>query len=581
MLRKFKYFFICLIIFFSVCNIVDATTIKETVDKNDRYDTIERNTTIIGVSKFLPDTVITASKASIAGSNDAKQYFENNKSFDGYIYPQIYIYYGAIGGWYSLDENNNVSIITDEKTLKELSEIDIYFVDNIEKIIVVDCDKDIDETKLPSNVKYENNKLYVNATLKSFNVYDKTGAKINYIYDYKSSSYIINLETCFRINGNAIIDYDINCGSNVTIPSNINDKIINSISDGAFENKNIERIVIPKSITNIGNNAFANNPLISVIINDKYNLDDFNSIGSDAFGSFDNISYNNILTNTLSLINENYKINVYDGFDTSLILDNHCVAYILSKSILFELNNIKGLNFINITRDYDVNGNSNLKLKVDDNNDIFTLTLLNEVGDKKYSVSKKIVPEYNKTGSAEQMSLVNEAINNIKTDEMYGDNFNIQNFEIVTNLKNLLDIENRYDVDFLYELRMGSSFNTTDNMIESGFAGKNIYVFKDNILYSRISKIAIIEPWKLYKTPFFINRFYPSIKYEDYSNIELYIDDGLKSFEKRTNITDYNIKMSKDGFRYEINDNVSDKYKYIVTLLNRDGEEIWQLYYNS
>ena len=89
MLKKIKYFIGFCFIFLSACNVVEATTIKETVNNSDEFDTIERNTTIIGVSKFSSDTVITASKASIAGSNDAKQYFEDKNTFDGYNYVYI------------------------------------------------------------------------------------------------------------------------------------------------------------------------------------------------------------------------------------------------------------------------------------------------------------------------------------------------------------------------------------------------------------------------------------------------------------------------------------------------------------
>lgn len=583
MLKKIKYFIGFCFIFLSACNAVEATTIKETVNNSDEFDTIERNTTIIGVSKFSSDTVITASKASIAGSNDAKQYFEDKNTFDGYDYPQIYIYYGSVGGWYSLDDNNNVSYVTDKEILKELSEIDIYYVNNVEKVITIDYSDNIDETKLPSKVKYKNGKLYINATLKKFDIYNKNGKKVNYIYDKKSSSYIVNYNSCFKIDGNSITDYDENCGSDVTIPSIINDVIINSISDKAFDNKNIKRVTIPKEIVKIGDNAFDNNPLSSVIINDKYSLNDFNSIGSNVFGNFSDIHYDNVLTRALTSIDNNYKINVYKDFDTSLILDNYSLAYIISRSITLELQE-KGYNFVNKTRNYDLNGSGSLELKVENSNDTYTLILENTLDNKKYSVSKVIVPSYNKLGNIETMNVVTEAIKNIKEDETideFTNEFNKQDYVIVTNFKNLSAIEKEYDIDFLYEFRIGSSLSSNDGLIESGFAANTAYVFKDNVLYSRIRKIAVMEPWSSYEEPFFVKHFYPPIKYSDYSDINAYIDAGLKLFENRTGVTNYDIKITADGNNYKISDIGFGKYIYIVTLLNADGNEIWQLFYNS
>ena len=52
-------------------------------------------------------------------------------------------------------------------------------------------------------------------------------------------------------------------------------------------------------------------------------------------------------------------------------------------------------------------------------------------------------------------------------------------------------------------------------------------------------------------------------------------------FESRTGVKNYDIKITADGNNYEISDIGSGKYIYTVTLLNADGNEIWQLVYNS
>ena len=106
MKSKIKYIvFLCLLSVTLSLN-VNAITLKETTTSGDEFDTIEANTTIIGVTKFTPQEVITAAKATKAGADDAKLYLkQNNNDDEDYESPTIYIYYGEIGGWYSLDKN--------------------------------------------------------------------------------------------------------------------------------------------------------------------------------------------------------------------------------------------------------------------------------------------------------------------------------------------------------------------------------------------------------------------------------------------------------------------------------------------
>ena len=58
----------------------------------------------------------------------------------------------------------------------------------------------------------------------------------------------------------------------VVIPSEHNGKTVDSISDGAFEDKGIESVVIPDTIKVIGEDAFSNNKLIEVIIPDSVEI---------------------------------------------------------------------------------------------------------------------------------------------------------------------------------------------------------------------------------------------------------------------------------------------------------------------
>ncbi len=128
-MKKIKIFLLLIIISLSITS-VTAKTIRETTNKNDEYDTIEPNTFIIGITKFPGNEVITASKAAVAGSNDAIFYARQNGTSLGYKSPAIYLYLGEEIGWFSIDQNNNISQITDRETINKLSSIDIYYISN-------------------------------------------------------------------------------------------------------------------------------------------------------------------------------------------------------------------------------------------------------------------------------------------------------------------------------------------------------------------------------------------------------------------------------------------------------------------
>lgn len=114
-------------------DIIPVDTFIETTDPNDEYGTIEKNSTIIGNTKFTAEEIITAKKASIAGYNNAM----NSVSADNAAYKndeakiQIYIYYGEVGGWYSIDENNNVTYL--DNPGGNITKQKIYAIDNVRK----------------------------------------------------------------------------------------------------------------------------------------------------------------------------------------------------------------------------------------------------------------------------------------------------------------------------------------------------------------------------------------------------------------------------------------------------------------
>ncbi len=156
--------------------IIEVTTFIETTDATDDYDTIERNSTIIGNTKFTSDVVITASKAAIAGYNHAILNASTNNYYND-EYPEIYIYYGDIGGWYMLDENNNAVYISDQTKLSELNRRAIYAVNNVKKGIYIGetAEDSIGETCVNNGinaVRIGNNKvkLYLSSNYDNFTI---------------------------------------------------------------------------------------------------------------------------------------------------------------------------------------------------------------------------------------------------------------------------------------------------------------------------------------------------------------------------------------------------------------------------
>ena len=125
MKKSMKKFLIALILLLAIIGLstsVQAATITETTNPNDKYDTIESGTTIIGTTKFTPDTIITGVKAATAGANDMGVYMTVNGDRQDYVYPNMYYY--LEGDWYQFDIEGKLTYI------EEIDSLDIYYVNN-------------------------------------------------------------------------------------------------------------------------------------------------------------------------------------------------------------------------------------------------------------------------------------------------------------------------------------------------------------------------------------------------------------------------------------------------------------------
>lgn len=155
---------------------VSALTITESVNANDEFDTLSEGTTVIGITKFEPDVVITALRASKATYNDVTFNF-GSEDYEG-----VEIYYLLLDSWYKIDEDNNASLVEDDELIEKLNELDIYYVNNKEKTIEVDYSIQLDENyelefetdnNKNNDIKYENGKLMIPATVKKVEVFVK------------------------------------------------------------------------------------------------------------------------------------------------------------------------------------------------------------------------------------------------------------------------------------------------------------------------------------------------------------------------------------------------------------------------
>lgn len=85
-------------------------------------------------------------------------------------------------------------------------------------------------------------------------------------YQSTDTSIVPTDSSCFIFNpGNGYISgYDINCPKDVIIPAYINGNAVTTIASYVFQNKGLESVLMPETITYIGTQAFSNNNITSL-----------------------------------------------------------------------------------------------------------------------------------------------------------------------------------------------------------------------------------------------------------------------------------------------------------------------------
>ena len=156
---------------------LSALTIVETTNPDDNFDTVIDNSIVMGITRFEPDVILTALRASDATFNDV--IFNFGK--DGY--KGVKIYYYLSGTWFEMDEKNEAHVINDEAEIQKLNKLDIYYINNKEKILEIPYSKNLDagyelvfktnNRKKDKDVKFVDGKILLPATINNVDVYIK------------------------------------------------------------------------------------------------------------------------------------------------------------------------------------------------------------------------------------------------------------------------------------------------------------------------------------------------------------------------------------------------------------------------
>ena len=191
MKSKFRKILLVFVIMFSFTISVNAET--KIIEDTSTY---EGDVYIIGSSKFDSDIIITGTMASKAGAREAYIQYIINKNMNFNVDDiKVYYYCGLDGKWSLLPatENDTFRDLTDEEVKELTEELKIYYVNEKEKILEIPYDtnlKDgyelvfgVDDPSKLSDVKYEEGKIFVPATVKTLNVLAKNKDNEHIILD--------------------------------------------------------------------------------------------------------------------------------------------------------------------------------------------------------------------------------------------------------------------------------------------------------------------------------------------------------------------------------------------------------------
>lgn len=559
MKKKSKYLLTGLSLFFALSTTLSAATIKETTVNGDGYDTINNGDIIIGITRFEGSTIVTGSKVAKASTNDSVHFLKENGSLDNYQSPVIYVYAG-VGGWFSLDDDNNASIVSDTNLIEKLENANIYYVDNIEKKLEIELkDINVDDSILPKGVTLKDGKLLVNATIDSFEVSTIDGQKVSYIKN--EGKFILDQSKYYTIDQDGFITNYAGLKGKVEIPSKINDVNIVGIRSGAFDNKGVTEVVIPESVKQIESNAFSNNELTSVIVNEKYDSGDFTNLADDAFGTFtnDKIKYNNDLTRLLNAFKDELTLNVQKDFD---ITSAEGQSALLDFALLTETKRLN-LDECSLT-----NNNNCISRGIEDiNENSFKLNLYKNVNGKNIKVSKNIKYSVKKVeGSIDTIntiSMADEEYNKYykKIKENFADDTSLE----LATIEKIKEIYSYYNID-CNPYEGGDGYDDGPEGLDLGQGDFIMFVSQNDVLYD-IKKYSIL-PCAVYGM---------DVLNDSFDNEEDYINHSLDEFSKITKVNDFEI-LNKNNYRVHMRGN---KKCYDVNIKDNRNGNYWYIEFRS
>lgn len=158
------------LIFYSVISLVSIFCCNVNAEVKEDASLFTDDVYIIGSTRFEVDYVITASRAAIAGADEAyvQQNVYNNFEFRGSDIKTFY-YCALDDSWSEVMENGSgLKELSEKEVSKLTSNLNVFYVNNVEKKIEVTYDKTIDEGSVNSNLSgkaiVDGNKITVPAT---------------------------------------------------------------------------------------------------------------------------------------------------------------------------------------------------------------------------------------------------------------------------------------------------------------------------------------------------------------------------------------------------------------------------------
>ena len=187
-----------------VCISFPKAAIKENINE------INKDTYIIGISKFNNEFIISASDTSKSEADYAYLLSLLGKDIDN-IEINTYYYSDLTNEWFKISNNQEFILLNQTDISKLENNLEIFYVNNIEKIIEFPYENEVLEGSITDpKVKFENNKFVIPATSIGFG-FTSNGAQIsvdlkknnNDEYDF-GNYYIPNIVKVYDENNNLL-----------------------------------------------------------------------------------------------------------------------------------------------------------------------------------------------------------------------------------------------------------------------------------------------------------------------------------------------------------------------------------------